>query len=89
LAGIGRVVPDKLPRMKIVVDYERCESNGLCMGILPEVFEVRDDDFMYVLDEHPPEKFRKKVFQAVNACPTQALSVVEEDEEPPAAAGAE
>jgi ferredoxin len=67
--------------MKIVVDYDRCESNGLCMGILPEVFEVRDDDFMYVLDEHPPEKYRAKVMQAVNACPTQAISVVE-DEEP-------
>jgi ferredoxin len=75
--------------MKIVVDYDRCESNGLCMGIAPEIFEVRDDDFMYVLDEHPPEKFRQKVLQAVNACPTQALSVVEEGEdgEEKAAAG--
>ena len=70
--------------MKIVVDYDRCESNGLCMGILPEVFEVRDDDFMYVLDEHPPEKFRAKVMKAVNACPSQAISVVEDDEAPAA-----
>ena len=61
--------------MRIVVDYDRCESNGLCMGILPEVFEVRDDDFMYVLDETPPEELRAKVLQAVNACPTQALSI--------------
>lgn len=72
--------------MKIVVDYDRCESNGLCMGIVPEVFEVRDDDFMYVLDEHPPEKLRQKVLQAVNACPTQALSLVEDGAEPAAGA---
>ncbi|HEV2361369.1 MAG TPA: ferredoxin [Acidimicrobiales bacterium] len=64
--------------MKIVVDYDRCESNGLCMGILPEVFEVRDDDFMYVLNENPPEEYRAKVLQAINACPTQALSLAEE-----------
>ena len=26
--------------MRVEVDYERCESNAICMGILPEVFEV-------------------------------------------------
>ena len=41
--------------MKVVVDYDLCESNAVCMGILPEVFEVRDDDFLYVLNENPPE----------------------------------
>ena len=35
--------------MRVVVDYDLCESNAVCMGILPEVFEVRDDDFLYVL----------------------------------------
>ena len=39
--------------MRIVVDFDLCESNAVCMGIAPEVFEVRDDDFLYVLDETP------------------------------------
>jgi ferredoxin len=73
--------------MKIVVDYDRCESNGVCMSIVPEIFEVRDDDFMYVLDEHPPEKYWAKVHQAVNSCPTQALSLVEDDESEAASPG--
>ncbi len=73
--------------MKIVVDYDRCESNGVCMSIVPEVFEVRDDDFMYVLDEHPPEKYWAKVHQAVNSCPTQALSLAEDDETEAASPG--
>jgi ferredoxin len=64
--------------MKIVVDYDRCESNGVCMGILPEVFEVRDDNFMYVLNETPPESMRKKLLEAVNSCPTAALSLAED-----------
>ena len=29
--------------MKVVVDYDVCASNAVCMGIAPEVFEVRDD----------------------------------------------
>ena len=61
--------------MRVVVDFDQCESNALCMGILPQVFEVRDDDFLYVLDENPPESLRAKVEQAVRACPKIALSV--------------
>jgi len=41
-----------MPVMKVKVDFDLCESNAVCMGILPEVFEVRDDDFLYILDEH-------------------------------------
>ena len=41
--------------MRVVVDFDLCESNALCMAAAPEVFEVRDDDLLYVLDENPPE----------------------------------
>ncbi len=44
--------------MKVVVDFDLCESNAVCMGIAPEVFEVREDDFLYILDENPPESLR-------------------------------
>jgi ferredoxin len=64
--------------MRIVVDYDLCESNAVCMGILPEVFEVRDDDFLYVLNDHPEEELRDKVMECVRSCPKQAISVTEE-----------
>ncbi len=61
--------------MRVVVDFDRCESNAGCMGIAPEVFEVRDDDFLYVLQEEPPEELRAKVEEAVRLCPKQAISL--------------
>ena len=61
--------------MRVVVDYDLCESNALCMAAAPEVFEVRDDDFMYVLQENPPEKLRAKVEEAVQRCPKQAITL--------------
>lgn len=61
--------------MKVVVDYDLCESNALCMAAAPEVFEVRDDDFLYVLDENPPEELRSKVELAVQRCPKQAIRI--------------
>ena len=63
--------------MRVVVDFDRCESNAVCMGIAPEVFEVREDDFLYVLQEEPPEELRGKVEEAARLCPKQAISVVD------------
>jgi ferredoxin len=61
-----------------VVDFDVCESNAICMGIAPEVFEVRDDDFLYILDERPGEEMRSKIEQAVRSCPMQAISIAED-----------
>jgi ferredoxin len=62
---------------KIVVDYNRCESNARCMQVAPDIFEVRDDDKLYVLNENPPESARDRVIKAVRVCPKQALSIKE------------
>jgi ferredoxin len=61
--------------MRVVVDFNVCESNALCMAAAPEVFEVRDDDFLYVLDENPPEELRSKVQEAARVCPKQAITI--------------
>jgi ferredoxin len=61
--------------MRVVVDFDLCESNALCMAAAPEVFEVRDDDFLYLLDERPPEALRQKVEAAVRTCPKHAISI--------------
>ncbi len=62
---------------KVVVDFDLCESNAVCMDVAPEVFEVRDDDFLYVLAEEPDESLRDKVVSAVERCPKQAISIDE------------
>jgi len=61
--------------MRVVVDFDLCESNAVCMAIAPEVFEVRDDDFLYVLQEEPDEALRPKVEDAVRRCPKQAIAI--------------
>lgn len=61
--------------MKIVIDYDLCESNAVCMGIAPEVFDVRDDDMLYLLDESPGDDLRPKVEEAARRCPKQAILI--------------
>ena len=64
--------------MRVVVDMRLCESNALCMGIAPEVFELDDDDVLHVLDDTPDESLRPKVEEAMRNCPKQAISMRED-----------
>ena len=39
--------------MKVTVDFDSCASTGACMQVCPEVFEVRNDGYLYILQENP------------------------------------
>ena len=60
--------------MRVVVDFDLCESNAICMQVAPDIFEVRDDDFLYVLNEEPGQDRLSAVEEAVKRCPKQAIS---------------
>lgn len=62
--------------MKVEVDFDLCESNAICMDVAPTVFEVRDDDFLYILDENPAEELRPALEEAVRSCPRAAIKLV-------------
>ncbi|OBF14866.1 ferredoxin [Mycobacterium sp. ACS4331] len=62
---------------KVEVDFELCEANGVCMGIIPEVFDLDDQDYLHVLtDEVTPEN-EAQIREAVRQCPRQAISIRE------------
>lgn len=60
--------------MKVVVDLDTCDGNGVCMSICHEVFDVREDG-LHVLQEQPPESLRDKLIGAEVSCPTRAITV--------------
>ena len=64
--------------MKVIVDYDLCEANAVCMKVCPEVFELHDDDTLHLKTSRPDESLRAKVEEAVRRCPRQALSIVED-----------
>lgn len=61
--------------MRVTVDFDRCQSNGICMDAAPEVFEVREDGFLYVLEDEPGPALHKAVEDAARRCPTQAITL--------------
>ncbi len=63
--------------MKVSVDFDLCASTGACMQVCPEVFEVRSDGYLYVLQEHPGPEVAGRVLEAADICPTGAITVEE------------
>lgn len=61
--------------MRVTVDYDLCESNGVCVGHVPSVFDLRDDDNLYLLEDQPDEALRPALELAVKHCPRQAISL--------------
>ena len=63
--------------MRVIVDYDVCASTGSCMQVCPEVFEVRSDGFLYVLQDEPPAELHERVREAEQLCPTGAITLEE------------
>ena len=64
--------------MRVRVDPERCQGHSRCYSLAPEVFDVDDDGFAYVLVEGElPADLEAKAVLAVENCPERAITVEE------------
>ena len=63
--------------MKVKADFDLCESNAICVGIAPDVFEVDDDDYLQILTDEVTAENRARIEQAVASCPKAARSTGE------------
>ena len=64
--------------IKTSIDWDKCEGNGVCARVAPEIYSVDADGNSDVLMEEVPANLRAKAMLAMRQCPTQAISVVEE-----------
>ncbi len=64
--------------MRIVLDEEVCARHGQCVGAAPELFKFADDGSLVVINPNPPDDLIEAAQDAVDLCPTQALSLVED-----------
>jgi ferredoxin len=64
--------------LTIVVDWNLCESNGVCMKQAPELFKLDENGELQILVEHPGEDLRGKLEDAIKRCPRGAISAIEQ-----------
>lgn len=65
--------------MKVTVDPLACETNAVCVRLVPRVFSVREDDagddvLVIAGDGEVPPELADRVRVAVARCPKAALS---------------
>jgi ferredoxin len=64
--------------MKVIVDADLCLGCGICEGIAPDVFSLGSDPVANVLLDPVPDKYAADVREAIDQCPEEAISIVEE-----------
>jgi ferredoxin len=59
--------------MRVIVDRELCEGQGVCEQLAPDVFEIDDAGVMHLRVEVLPAERVEAVRAALRRCPKQAL----------------
>jgi ferredoxin len=61
--------------MRVGWDESRCALSALCTGLAPDVFRV-DEDARLTFDAEIDDAHQQAVQDAVDSCPTQAITVL-------------
>jgi ferredoxin len=65
---------------RVEVDLDLCQGHAMCELEAPDYFTVPKRGKVEILNAEPPEDARDEVQNAVDMCPTQALSIKEIEE---------
>ncbi|SNT50524.1 ferredoxin [Rhodococcoides kyotonense] len=57
----------------VEVDVDLCEANGVCVGLVPDVFDLSDDDELSISDAADRPEHRSMIEVAIASCPRAAL----------------
>ncbi|TDD64804.1 ferredoxin [Actinomadura darangshiensis] len=63
--------------MRVIVDYDQCDANGLCSELAPKIFELGADDVLRVREERPRPELWPAAEEAARACPKLAITLTE------------
>ena len=65
--------------MTVKVSKDACIGCGACQAIVPNVFDLNDEGFAYVLEDAKIKENEEDVRDAAEGCPTSAISIDEID----------
>ncbi|MHC4111940.1 MAG: ferredoxin [Planctomycetota bacterium] len=74
---VSNVQKEKGNEMRVYVDSELCEGCGPCVDICPEAFELNDEGIAIVMLDDVPEELQEICREALENCPTEAISIEE------------
>jgi ferredoxin len=63
--------------VRVEVNRDACEANAICAGLVPEVFDIDDDDYLHIRVAEVPTGLAERVRHAVGSCPKAALRLID------------
>ncbi|WP_341721237.1 ferredoxin [Micromonospora sp. FIMYZ51] len=63
--------------MRVVVEVDRCESNGVCAALAPSLFALDDEEQLHVLVSRPEPSQWAAAEAAARSCPKAAISLID------------
>ena len=64
---------------RIVIDREKCQGIGACVGTAPDVFDMDSAGKAVVINKEGADD--ERILQAAEACPLEAISLFDEKSE--------
>jgi len=59
--------------VRVAVDHAVCEASGVCTRLVPEVFELDENDHLHIKHQPDDDELSHRVQMAIHRCPKQAL----------------
>ncbi|MFI5719591.1 ferredoxin [Nocardia sp. NPDC051750] len=60
--------------IEVKVDFDRCDANGTCAALMPEVFEIGSNSRLELLTTTVDDEFEGALEEAILCCPVGAIS---------------
>lgn len=64
---------------RVEVDLDLCQGHAMCELEAPDYFRVPKRGQVEILDPEPPDEARDEIQNAVDMCPTHALTIRERE----------
>jgi len=63
-----------LVSIEVKVDFDRCDANGTCAALMPDVFRIGEDGMLEQLATNVDDSREDDLEEAILCCPVGAIS---------------
>ncbi|GGJ65694.1 ferredoxin [Streptomyces brasiliensis] len=60
--------------IQVMVDFDRCDANGTCAALMPDVFQIKADGQLELLNAEIDDSREGELEEVILCCPVGAIA---------------